>query len=128
MLLPRLRFTHVLVRGALFGVAATVVPLVGLGFVEDHHERGTFLAVVSGLGLTAGAFCLLVGLFFWSACGSDVRRWRDLRTITGQTEAVTVMAPALVRLGMTGLLLFPGTYALYHLVDNAAYDSWLYGS
>ncbi|MFD0415261.1 DUF6336 family protein [Streptomyces sp. NPDC127108] len=128
VLLPRLRFLNVLVRGTLYGVAGNVVPLVGLGLVEDHAERRTFLAVVSGLGLIAGAFCLLVGLFFWSACGSDVRRWRDLRTITGQTEAVTVMAPALVRLGMTGLLLFPGAYGLYHLVDNAAYDSWLYGS
>jgi predicted DNA-binding transcriptional regulator YafY len=26
------------------------------------------------------------------------------------------------------LVLFPGALGLYHLVDNAAYDSWLYGS
>ncbi|MER7350562.1 DUF6336 family protein [Streptomyces aurantiacus] len=128
VLLPRLRLKGVLGRGALFGVLANFVPLVGMCVVTEHHDRETFLAVVSGLGLIAGGFLLLIGLFFWSACGSDVRRWRDLRTITGQTEGLTIMAPACVRAGVVGLLLFPGPYGLYHLVDGAAFGSWLYGS
>ncbi|GGR88593.1 hypothetical protein GCM10010252_29300 [Streptomyces aureoverticillatus] len=128
MLLPRLRLKGVLGRGVLFGVLANLVPLIGMCVVTDHSERETFLAVVSGLGLIAGGFLLLVGLFFWAMCGSDVRRWRDLRTITGQTEAVTIMAPTCVRAGVVGLLLFPGPYGLYHLVDAAAFDSWLYGA
>lgn len=127
MLLPRLRLMNVLGRGALFGALANLVPLAGMLAVTEHHDRETFLAVVSGLGLIGGGFLLLTGLFFWSVCGSDVRRWRDLRTITGQTGAVTIMAPACVRAGVVGLLLFPGPYGLYHLVDAAPFGSWLYG-
>ncbi|HEY9368333.1 DUF6336 family protein [Streptomyces sp.] len=127
VLLPRLRFWEVVLRGALYGLAANVVAAVGMFFVPDHSERMSYLAVVSGLGLIWGGGSLLIGLYFWSACMRDVRRWRDLRTITGQTEALTIMAPSLVRLGVLGLVLFPGPYGLYHLVDAADFDSWLYG-
>lgn len=39
-----------------------------------------------------------------------------------------IMAPVLVRAGVLALVLLPGALGLYHLVDNAAYDGWLYGS
>ncbi len=128
MLLPRLRFKDVVLRGALYGAAANAVAVLGMLFVADRDERQTFLAAVSGSGLLGGGALLLTGLYFWSACDSDVRRWRDLRTISGQSEGFAVVAPTCVRIGMLGLLLFPGSFGLYHLVDGAAPGSWLYGS
>ncbi|WP_418955325.1 DUF6336 family protein [Streptomyces tritici] len=128
VLLPRLRFWEVVRRGALFGLAAEVLAALGMFFVPGHSDREEYLAVVSGLALIAGGLFLVTGLFFWACCVGDVRRWRDLRTITGQTDAVTIMAPSLVRTGVLGLVLFPGPYGLYHLVDAAPYDSWLFGS
>lgn len=126
--LPRLRFTVVVVRGAVQGVAAVALLCVGMFFVADHHDRVTFLAVVSGFSAVFAGVGIVFGGFFWAVCLGDIRRWRDWRTITGQTGAVTIMAPALVRAGVLALVLFPGGLGLYHLVDNAAYDSWLYGS
>ncbi|GAA3917175.1 hypothetical protein GCM10023084_80180 [Streptomyces lacrimifluminis] len=70
----------------------------------------------------------MIGAFVWTACAGDLRRWRAWRTITGQTGSVMIMAPALVRTGVLALVLFPGALGLYHLVDDAAYGSWLYGS
>ncbi|TQK42296.1 hypothetical protein FBY35_0008 [Streptomyces sp. SLBN-118] len=70
----------------------------------------------------------MFGGLFWTAYGGDIRRWRDVRTITGQTGCVMIKAPVLVRAGVLALVLFPGALGLYHLVDNSAYDSWLYGS
>ncbi|WP_406858909.1 DUF6336 family protein [Streptomyces sp. HUAS MG47] len=128
VLLPRLRFWGVAGRGALFGLAANVVAALGMVFVTDHDDREEYLAAVSGIGLLTGAVFLLIGLFFWGSCMGDIRRWRDLRTLTGQTDAVTIVTPALVRVGVLGLVLFPGPYGLYHLVDAAPFDSWLYGS
>ncbi|WP_461020639.1 DUF6336 family protein [Streptomyces daliensis] len=126
--LPRLRFREVVVRGAVQGVAAVVPLAVSMFFVTDHHDRETFLAVVAGFAMVFAGVGIVFGIFFWTACGGDIRRWRDIRTITGQYEAVTIMAPALVRAGVLALVLFPCALGLYHLVDAAAYDSWLYGS
>ncbi|MGY0061667.1 DUF6336 family protein [Streptomyces sp. LZ34] len=56
-----------------------------------------------------------------------MRPWTR-RTVTGQTESVTVAAPVLVRCGVVGLVLAPVALWLYGVVDEAAYDSWLYGS
>ncbi|UYQ65596.1 DUF6336 family protein [Streptomyces peucetius] len=126
--LPRLRFKDVVVRGAVQGLVAVVLLAVGSLFVADHHGRETFLAVVGGFAMAGSGVGVVFGGLFWAVCGGDVRRWRDWRTITGQTGAVTVMAPALVRLGVLALVLFPGAFGLYHLVDNAPYDSFLHGS
>ncbi|MEU1696251.1 DUF6336 family protein [Streptomyces hirsutus] len=126
--LPRLRFRDVIVRGAVHGIAAVVLLAVCSLLVADHHDRETFLAVVGGFAMVGSGVCIVFGGFFWAVCGKDVRRWRDWRTITGQTAAVTVMGPALVRTGVLALVLFPGAYGLYHLVNNAPYDSFLYGS
>ncbi|MEV4330967.1 DUF6336 family protein [Streptomyces sp. NPDC049597] len=126
--LPRLRVKDVVVRGAVQGVAAVVLLAVVSLCVADHHDRETFVAVVAGFAMVGSGVCLVFGGFFWAVSGRDVRRWRDWRTITGQTEAVTVMGPALFRLGVLALVLFPGALGLYHLVDNAPYDSWLYGA
>lgn len=126
--LPRLRFKDVVVRGAVHGVVAVALLAVGSLFIADHHDRETFLAVVGGFAMVGSGVGIVFGGLFWAVCAGDVRRWRDWRTVTGQTEAVTVMAPALVRLGVLALVLFPGAFGLYHLVDDAAYDSFLYGS
>ncbi|MEU0368660.1 DUF6336 family protein [Streptomyces sp. NPDC006283] len=126
--LPRLRFKDVVVRGAVHGVAAVVLLAVGSLLVADHHDRETFVAVIGGFSMVGAGVCLVFGGFFWAVSGRDVRRWRDWRTIKGQTEGVTVMGPALVRTGVLALVLFPGAYGLYHLIDIAPYDSFLYGS
>ncbi|MER7111331.1 DUF6336 family protein [Streptomyces sp. NPDC000229] len=125
---PPLRLRDVAARGALYGLVA--VPLLGAlsFFVADHHDRMTFLAVIGAFAASLAAVGILFGLFFWWACGGDIRRCRDWRTVKGQTEAVTVAAPVLVRLGVLALVLFPGAVGLYHLVDSAGYDSRLYGS
>ncbi|MEU3092471.1 DUF6336 family protein, partial [Streptomyces massasporeus] len=46
---------------------------------------------------------------------------------TDQAGSVTVAAPVLLRVGVLALVLFPGTFGLYFLVDGAEYGSWLYG-
>ncbi|WAU81950.1 DUF6336 family protein [Streptomyces sp. Qhu-G9] len=126
--LPRLRFTDVVLRGTVQGIAAVALLVVGMLFVADHHDRETFLAVTAGFSAVLAGTGIVFGVFFWTACGGDIRRWRDWRTITGQTGGVMIMAPTLVRVGVLALVLFPGALGLYHLVDDAAYDSWLYGS
>ncbi|MEU3895193.1 DUF6336 family protein [Streptomyces sp. NPDC045251] len=124
---PLLRSRDVAARGALYGVAA--VPLLGAAslFVGDHHDRTTFLAVIGGFAAAMAVVGILVGLFFWWACGGDIRRCRDWRTIRGQAGPVTVAAPVVLRIGVLALVLFSGAFGLYHLVDGAGYDSWLYG-
>ncbi|TLS45821.1 hypothetical protein FE633_13515 [Streptomyces montanus] len=126
--MPRLRFKDVVVRGAVQGIAAVALLFVGMFFVTDHHDRVTFLAVVAGFSMVFAGAGIVFGGFFWMACGGDIRRWRDWRTITSQTGGVMIMAPVLVRCGVLALVLFPGALGLYDLVDNAAFDSWLYGS
>ncbi|WP_251022026.1 DUF6336 family protein [Streptomyces sp. ISL-10] len=124
--LPRLRFKDVVVRGAVHGIAAVALLAVGCLFVTDHHDRETFLAVVAGFAMVGSGVGIVFGGLFWAACAGDVRRWRDWRTITGQTGGVMITAPALVRMGVLALVLFPGALGLYHLVDNAPYG-FLYG-
>ncbi|MEU8828426.1 DUF6336 family protein [Streptomyces sp. NPDC048636] len=125
--LPRLRFRDVVLRGVLYGLAA--IPLVAIGSlgVSDHHERMTFLAVTGGFAMVGGGVFTVAGLGLWAACGGDIRRCRDWRTITGQAGSATVAAPVLVRVGVLALVLFPGAFGLYHLVDSADYDSWFHG-
>ncbi|MET9760059.1 DUF6336 family protein [Streptomyces sp. NPDC006372] len=124
---PLLRIRDVAARGALYGLAA--VPLLGVVslFVGDHHDRTTFLGVVGLFAAFTAVVGILIGLFFWWACGGDIRRCRDWHTVTGQAGPVTVAAPVLLRIGVLALVLFPGAFGLHHLVDSAAYDSWLYG-
>ncbi|MFI6494330.1 DUF6336 family protein [Streptomyces sp. NPDC050564] len=126
--LPRLRLKDVVVRGAVQGIAAVALLCAGTPFVAGHQDRETFLAVVAGFAAVLAGTGIVIGGFFWTACAGDIRRWRDWRTITGQTGGVMIMAPVLVRSGVLALVFFPGALGLYHLVDNAAYDSWLYGS
>ncbi|WP_306970237.1 DUF6336 family protein [Streptomyces afghaniensis] len=73
-----------------------------------------------------GACLFVVGAGFWWASGGDIRRWRDWRTITGQTAAVTVVGPLAIRLGMLLIVLGVAALGLYHLVDTASYGSWLH--
>ncbi|GGR60069.1 DUF6336 family protein [Streptomyces griseomycini] len=105
------------------------MPLLGAAslFVGDHHDRMTFLAVAGGFAAAVAVVGILIGPFFWWACGGDIRRCRDWRTVRGQAGPVTVAAPVLLRIGVLALVLFPGAFGLYHLVDGAGYDSWLYG-
>ncbi|MFG2030475.1 DUF6336 family protein [Streptomyces sp. NPDC048825] len=126
--LPRLRFKDVVVRGAAQGIAAVALLFIGTLFVADHHDRETFLAVVAGFSMVLAGIGIVVGVCFWTACSGDIRRLRDWGTITSQSESATIVAPVFVRAGVLALVLFPGALGLYHLVDNAAYDSWLYGS
>ncbi|MEU4490019.1 DUF6336 family protein [Streptomyces purpurascens] len=124
---PLLRIRDVAARGALYGLAA--VPLLGVASLSfgDHHDRTTFLAVAGGFAAAMAAVGILIGLFFWWACGGDIRRCRDWRTVKGQAGPVTVAAPVLLRVGVLALVLCPGAFGLHFLVDGAEYSSWLYG-
>ncbi|MFF4272775.1 DUF6336 family protein [Streptomyces sp. NPDC001536] len=125
--MPRLRLKDVVRRGALFGVGAAAVLTVGMLFIADHHDREEFLSVVGGISLFFALGLLVFGALLWAISGGDVRRWRDVKTITGQNGAQFIMAPTCVRLGMAGLVFAPVAIGLYNLVDQAASDSWLYG-
>jgi hypothetical protein len=127
VLLPRLRLRDVLLRGVLFGLAAVAVLAVAALRVGDHGDRLEFLTVAGGLCLIGGVVLLLIGLFFWAVCRDDIRRWRDWRTLTGQHDGPAVMAPVFVRLGTLALITAPAAFGMYDLVDQAPYDSWLYG-
>ncbi|MEU1940638.1 DUF6336 family protein [Streptomyces coeruleorubidus] len=124
---PLLRIRDVAARGALYGLAA--VPLLGVAslFFGDHYDRTTFLGVVGFFAAVMAVVGILIGLLFWSACGGDIRRCRDWRTVKGQAGPVTVAAPVPLRIGVLALVLCPGAFGLHHLVDSAGYDSWLYG-
>ncbi|MBB6080984.1 DUF6336 family protein [Streptomyces paradoxus] len=122
---PRLRLNGVVWRGALFGLLGTVPLAVTALCIADHHNRQEFLCIVSGLGLF-GACSFVVGARFWWASGGDIRRWRDWRTINGQTAAVTVVGPLAKRLGMLLIVLGVAALGLYHLVHAAPYGSWLH--
>ncbi|MER5227458.1 DUF6336 family protein [Streptomyces flaveus] len=124
--LPRLRLRDVFLRGALFGLGGAVVVAVAALAIGDHHDRTEFLAVAGGISLIFGAGLVLIGAFFWTACAGDIRRCRDWRTLTGQTEAPTVVAPVCMRLGMLALVVAPAAIGMYHAVDLAPYDSWLH--
>ncbi|MEV7886705.1 DUF6336 family protein [Streptomyces sp. NPDC002817] len=125
--MPRLRLRDVVRRGALFGLGAAAVLTVGMLFIADNHDRTEFLSVVGGISLVLALVQLVFGALLWAVAGGDVRRWRDAKTVTRQTGAVSIMAPTCVRLGMAGLILAPIAIGLYNLVDQAAYDSWLHG-
>jgi hypothetical protein len=124
---PLLRIRDVAARGVLYGLAA--VPLLGVAslFFGAHHDRTTFLAVAGWFAAAMAVVGILIGLFFWWACGGDIRRCRDWRTVRDQAGPVTVPAPVLLRIGVLALVLFPGAFGLHHLVDGAGFDSWLYG-
>jgi hypothetical protein len=126
VILPRLRVRDGVRRGAVFGVIGVVPLAVAALSIGDHHDREEFLSVVGGVFLLFGALLLVIGAFFWWASAGEVRRWRDWRTITGQTGAVTVVAPMCLRVGMLLLVLGPAALGLYHVVDDAPYGSWLY--
>ncbi|MFJ8085884.1 DUF6336 family protein [Streptomyces sp. NPDC096205] len=126
VLSPRLRLGNVVLRGAMFGAVGAVVAAMAALVVGDHHDRMEFLAVVGGLCLVGGGFFLLIGLYFWSACGGDIRRVRDWRSVTSQFDGPTLVAPVLVRLGALALVVAPAAFGLYDLVDGASYGSWLY--
>ncbi|MFD7501110.1 DUF6336 family protein [Streptomyces sp. NPDC059850] len=125
---PRLRIRDVLLRGALHGLASIVVLLIAMWCVGDHNDREEFLAVVGGIALVFGGVFALFGAFLWACCRGDIRRWRDVRSVTSQYEGATIMAPAMVRCGVMALVLAPAAMGLYGVVDEAAYGSWLYGA
>jgi hypothetical protein len=125
VLLPRLRPAEVTRRGVTFGLLS-VVPLVAVTLtITGHSDRRDFLSVVSAVGLF-GAIFLVTGAGFWWASAGDIRRVRDWRTITGQSDSVTVVGPVFLRCGLFLLVLGAAAAGLYQLVDAAPYDSWLY--
>ncbi|CAL9348043.1 DUF6336 family protein [Streptomyces sp. enrichment culture] len=126
VLVPRMRLGNVLLRGLVYGAGGAVLSAVGMLFFGDHSDRMDYLVAVAALSLVVGGE-LVIGLFFWAMCAGDIRRIRDWRTIRGQFDSVNVAAPVLVRLGAFGLVVLAASYGLYHVVDDAPFDSWLYG-
>ena len=108
-----------------FGLLS-VVPLVAVILtITGHSNRRDFLSVVSAVGLF-GVMFLVTGAGFWWGSAGDIRRVRDWRTITGQSDSVTIVGPAFLRCGLFLLVLGAAAAGLYQLVDAAPYDSWLY--
>ncbi|MER7709728.1 DUF6336 family protein [Streptomyces werraensis] len=123
--LPRLRPAEVARRGVVFGLLG-VVPLVLVTLsISDHSDREEFLAVFSALAIF-GALFLVTGAGFWWLSKEDIRRLRDWSTITTQADSVTIIGPIFLRSGLCLLVLGAAAFGLYHLVDAAPYDSWLY--
>jgi hypothetical protein len=124
---PRLRLTGVLLRGALFGVAA--VPLVAAVtlVIGDHEARLTFTAVTAGFSLIGSIVFGLIGGFYWLCSRGDIRRWRDWRTLRGRYAGVSVLGPTLLRLAAVGLPLAAGALLLYAAVDAGSAPAWLSG-
>ncbi|MFJ9997879.1 DUF6336 family protein [Streptomyces werraensis] len=123
--LPRLRPDEVARRGVVFGLLGVVPLMVVTLSVSGHSERMEFLSVFSALAFF-GAIFLVIGAGFWWLSKEDIRRLRDWNTITTQAASVTVIGPIFLRSGLCLLVLGAASFGLYHLVDAAPYDSWLY--
>ncbi|ALC19493.1 conserved hypothetical protein [Streptomyces pristinaespiralis ATCC 25486] len=95
-------------RVAAYGIAAIVVLAGAMLSVTDRHDRETFLSVVAGLSAVLAGVGIVVGAFFRAVCAGDIRRRRDRRTLAGRADAVTILAPALVRTGVLTVVLFTG--------------------
>ncbi|MER5554557.1 DUF6336 family protein [Streptomyces sp. NPDC002793] len=125
---PRLRLGEVVVRGAGYGLGAAACPVVAAFVLREHDDRVDLLEATTFLGFLAGTVLLLTGLFLW-ACGSgEVLRWRDFPTTGSRYDAVSVVAPFLVRTGVFLLVPVPVAFGLGELVASAAEGSWLWGA
>ncbi|MEV5188059.1 DUF6336 family protein [Streptomyces werraensis] len=124
--LPRLRPAEVAQRGVVFGLLGVVPLVLVTASISDHSDREEFLAVFSALAIF-GALFLVTGAGFWWLSKEDIRRLRDWSTITTQADSVTIIGPIFLRSGLCLLVLGAAAFGLYHLVDAAPYDSWLYG-
>ncbi len=123
----RLGFGRVLVRGALYGLAASAAAGIAALAVAGHQHRLTSLAVIAGVGFVVAAAMLPIGGFFWLCSPGDHRRWRDWRTLQGRYDGVSILGPAMVRLGSLGLVLGAGSLLIYRILNSAPYGSWWYG-
>ena len=83
--------------------------------------------MVGGFSLIVAACWIPVGGFLWICCRGDVRRWRQWRSVTGRYGGVSVVAPAMLRVGVVGLVLGVGGLQLYGGVDAAGCSSLLHG-
>ncbi|MBQ1089112.1 DUF6336 family protein [Streptomyces sp. B93] len=115
--MPRLRPAEVLGRGAAYGLAASLTLLISAPLLPPD-ERPDHLSAISFLALTIGLTLLVIGAFLWWCCLGDIRRFRDWRTLTGQTSGVTVIAPACLRIGGVTLPLSPTALLLTHLTSG----------
>ncbi|MEU6110501.1 DUF6336 family protein [Streptomyces albidoflavus] len=119
---PRLTLRQVIVRGALYGVAAVIVCAVVAVCVPGHEDRVNFLYRTGFVAVVCAVVCLLHGVFLWP--GDDVRRLRDWLTIEGPDGSYAVMVPAFVRCGMLALVLAPGAFGLANLAQ--VLGGWIY--
>lgn len=124
---PRLRLGGVVIRGAAYGLGAAACVAVAAFVPREHDDRVGLLEATTFTGLTAGAVLLLTGLFFWACSFGEVLRWRDFFTTRAPNEAVSIVAPSLVRAGVFLLVPVPVAYGLGELVASAADGSWLRG-
>ncbi|MFI9616808.1 DUF6336 family protein [Streptomyces sp. NPDC052023] len=123
---PRLRPADVVRRGALFGLAGAATLAVLVVCIAEHNDRTEFLSVLGVLSLFFGAGFFVIGSVFWLFSRRDVRRLRDWRSMTGQSDAITASGPMFVRLGVFLLVLGSAGLGMAQLVDAAPYDSWLH--
>lgn len=126
VMLPRLRPAAVARRSVAFGLLSAVPLLAVTLTITGNNDRLDFLSVVSAVGLL-GAIFLVTGAGFWWASAGDIRRLRDWRTITGQSDSVTIVGPVFLRCGLFLLVFGAAAVGLYQLVDAAPYGSWLHG-
>ncbi|MFB8775010.1 DUF6336 family protein [Streptomyces broussonetiae] len=115
--MPHLRLAEVLGRGAAYGLAASLTLLLSAPLLPPD-DRPDHLSAISFLALTLGLTLLAEGAFPWWCCLGDIRRFRDWRTLTGQTSGVTAIAPACLRLAALTLPLSPTALLLTHLTNG----------
>lgn len=123
---PRLRPADVVRRGALFGLAGAAALAVLVVCIAENNDRTEFLSVLGGLSLFFGAGFFVFGSVFWLFSRRDVRRVRDWRTMTGQSDAFTAGGPMFLRLGVFLLVFGSAGLGMAQLVDAAPYGSWLH--
>ncbi len=130
VIMPRLRFRDVVLRGALYGTAATLIPAVvsvTAGAYTWHEHRTTFLGAITLVSLGVSVLFWAVGGFFWACSSGDIRRLRDFRTVSGRSGGVLIWGAAYVRAGAFTLTIGALTWLLTALIDASQGIGWLYG-
>jgi hypothetical protein len=125
-----LRLRDVLARGAAYGLGAAFAGTLAValgGGLTSHADRAAFLHGLGVLGSVLAGVFGPVGAFLWACCLGDLRRWRDLRTLRGRYDGVSVVAPTLLRVAAAAAAAGAAGWLALAVVDAAPGLALLYG-